>query len=92
VVVVDEFFEGPHGEGTAPEFVEFFATDEIDDVAKLPLAKNVTGPFGEYVKGSEEYRIKMLKHGNFPKRWQDNYDEYENKVGEYYLKKKWRNM
>jgi hypothetical protein len=74
------------------EFVEFFATDEIDEEKKLPLARNVTGPLGEYVKGSEEYRIRMLRKGNFPKRWADNEEEYPNRVGQYYLKRKWRNQ
>lgn len=74
------------------EFVEFFATDEIDEKMNLPFAKNVTGPLGEYVKGSEEYRIRMLRKGGFPKRWQDDEKEYLNRVGFYWLKKKWRNQ
>lgn len=58
------------------EFVEFFATDEMDAVANLPLAKNVTGPMGTFTKSSEDYRIAMLRHGDFPKKWQDTPEEY----------------
>mmetsp|Transcript_42853 Transcript_42853/g.118472 ORF Transcript_42853/g.118472 Transcript_42853/m.118472 type:complete len:264 (-) Transcript_42853:98-889(-) len=58
------------------EMVEFFATDEVDSVANLPLAKNVSGPMGEYVKGCEEYRSSMLRSGQFPKRFSDNDEDY----------------
>mmetsp|Transcript_37530 Transcript_37530/g.87182 ORF Transcript_37530/g.87182 Transcript_37530/m.87182 type:complete len:259 (+) Transcript_37530:68-844(+) len=72
------------------EMVEFFASDEVDDEMNLPLAKNISGPYGRYVKGSEEYRNRMLMHGTFPKRWEDTPDEYPKKVGEWWLQKRWR--
>jgi len=94
LVIRDEIGRSWHNHKTLQraEMVEFFATDEMDEVAKLPLAKNISGAFGRPVKGSQEYRDLMLT-GPFPKRFGDNYEDYEEarKVGEYYLQKKWRN-
>mmetsp|Transcript_120473 Transcript_120473/g.302810 ORF Transcript_120473/g.302810 Transcript_120473/m.302810 type:complete len:253 (-) Transcript_120473:52-810(-) len=67
------------------EMVEFFATDEMDEVAGLPLAKNVSGPLGTYVKTSEEYRHIMLRSGAFPKRWADNVEDFKFKTGEWWV-------
>merc|ERR1719352_1572117 len=53
------------------EFVEFFASDLIDQKTGLPIAKMVTGPDGLEVLGSYAYRARMLKSGNFPKPGQD---------------------
>ncbi|CAE8586616.1 unnamed protein product [Polarella glacialis] len=92
LVIRDDITKCYHNHKTLgrAEFIEFFATDEMDEVAGLPLAKNVTGAHGGYVKGSEEFRNVMLDHGTFPKRWKDEYSTYEKKVGEWYLAKKWR--
>lgn len=78
LVIRDEITRCAHNHRTLDilEFVEFFATDEMDDVAKLPLAKNVTGPFGQLTKSSQAYRDAMLKSGAFPKKWQDTPEEY----------------
>merc|ERR1711862_914589 len=73
------------------EIVEFLGTDCVDAVAGLPLAMNVSAPFGRYVKSCQEYRDRMLRVV-LPKGWQDAPDEYPENIGEYYLKKKWRNM
>jgi len=94
LVIRDEIGRCYHNHKTLQrmEFVEFFATQEIDAVAQLPLALNVSGPLGSYVKGSEEYRNLMLAHPNFPKRWGDNYEEYTRKTeGEWYLRAPWKN-
>jgi len=71
------------------EFVEFFATDEQDEMAGLPLARNVTGAFGRCVKTSQEYRDTMLRAGGHPKRWGDTPDEYEFKIGEWWNSRRW---
>mmetsp|Transcript_131872 Transcript_131872/g.421918 ORF Transcript_131872/g.421918 Transcript_131872/m.421918 type:complete len:320 (+) Transcript_131872:72-1031(+) len=56
------------------EFVEFFATDEMDSVTNLPLAKTLTGPQGQYVKESEEMRAMLRKIG-FVKAFEDDKEE-----------------
>mmetsp|Transcript_53021 Transcript_53021/g.134499 ORF Transcript_53021/g.134499 Transcript_53021/m.134499 type:complete len:320 (-) Transcript_53021:138-1097(-) len=56
------------------EFVEFFATDEMDSVTNLPLAKTLTGPQGQYVKESEEMRAMLRKIG-FVKAFEDEKEE-----------------
>lgn len=93
LVIRDEIWKCPHNHKTLQraEMVEFFATDEIDDVSQLPLARNITGLGGLLTKTSEEYRTIMLSHTSFPKKWQDTYDEYVKKVGQYWLSPRWRN-
>lgn len=92
LVIRDEIGKSYHNHATlqTTEFVEFFKTDEMDEVSGFPLAKNVTGPHGTYTKGSYEYREIMLRAGNFPKRWQDNFEDYDVKVGEWWTQPKWR--
>ena len=89
LVIRDEIGRSCHNHKTLQvlEMVEFFASDEMDSVAGLPLALNVSAPYGAYVKGSEEYRNVMLRNGPFPKKWQDTPEEYDWKRGEYWLKK-----
>lgn len=90
LVIRDEIGRSYHNHKTLQraEFVEFFASDEMDEMAGLPLALNVSGAFGEYVKGSEEYRTRMLRSGSFPKRWADTPDAYPIRDGEWYIKKR----
>lgn len=62
------------------EFIEFFATDQMAksniDLRERPLALNVTGAYGTYVKGSEEYINRMRRNkGEFPGRWKDDEKE-----------------
>ncbi|CAK8998929.1 unnamed protein product [Durusdinium trenchii] len=92
LVIRDEIGAAYHKHATlqVTEFVEFFKTDEMDEESGLPLAKNVTGPHGANTKGSQDYREIMLRSGNFPKRWEDTYDDYEKKVGEWWTQPKWR--
>lgn len=34
----------------------------------------------------------MLRFGAFPKKWEDNYEEYDHQKGEYWLEPKyWKN-
>jgi len=68
------------------EMVEFFASDEVYEVAGLPMALNVSAAFGEYVKGCEEYRSRMLRTGQFPKRFMDAEEDYPDKTDEWYIK------
>eukprot|EP00929_Paragymnodinium_shiwhaense_P106313 TRINITY_DN715_c0_g2_i1.p2 TRINITY_DN715_c0_g2~~TRINITY_DN715_c0_g2_i1.p2 ORF type:complete len:226 (-),score=69.54 TRINITY_DN715_c0_g2_i1:104-781(-) len=71
------------------EMVEFFASEEVDATYNLPMALNVSGPFGEHVKGCEEYRNRMLWTGQFPKRWSDNVEDFpDKKKGEWYINKR----
>ncbi|CAE7384937.1 unnamed protein product [Symbiodinium necroappetens] len=56
----------------------------------MPMAKNVTGPHGNFLKTNRDYRELMLRSGTFPKRWEDTYDEYEKKVGEWWTQPKWK--
>mmetsp|Transcript_55029 Transcript_55029/g.118905 ORF Transcript_55029/g.118905 Transcript_55029/m.118905 type:complete len:227 (-) Transcript_55029:121-801(-) len=88
LVIRDEITRSYHKHASLQggEFVEFFATDEMDEVSGFPLARNVSGPFGRYVKGCEEYRTRMLRHGSFPKRFQDEEKDYPTRRGEWYLK------
>lgn len=91
LIVRDEIGRSFHNHATLQrcEMVEFFASDEIDDVYQLPLALNVSGPFGRHLKGCEEYRNRMLWTGQFPKRWSDNIDDFPDKrAGEWYINKR----
>jgi len=89
LVIRDEIGRSCHNHKTLQllEMVEFFASDEMDSMAGLPLALNVSAPYGGYLKGSEEYRNVMLRNGPFPKKWMDTPEEYEWKRGEYWLRK-----
>jgi len=73
-------------------FVEFFATDEVDSVSHLRMAKNITGMHGTYVKPSQQYTELMLRKGGFPKRWADDPEDYKDikKTGEFYMSKRWK--
>merc|ERR1711924_244499 len=77
------------------EMVEFFATSDEHETTGLPIAKDVTGPLGAYLKTSYEYREIMLreKGAGFPKRWTDDHEElgYVRKVGEWWTKAPWWN-
>eukprot|EP00437_Effrenium_voratum_P000036 CAMPEP_0181430900 /NCGR_PEP_ID=MMETSP1110-20121109/17963_1 /TAXON_ID=174948 /ORGANISM="Symbiodinium sp., Strain CCMP421" /LENGTH=225 /DNA_ID=CAMNT_0023554233 /DNA_START=40 /DNA_END=717 /DNA_ORIENTATION=- len=92
LVIRDEIGSSYHAHKTLQpaEFVEFFATDEMDEVSNMPMAKNVTGPHGNFLKTNRDYRELMLRSGTFPKRWEDTYDEYEKKVGEWWTQPKWK--
>jgi len=89
LVIRDEIGRSNHNHKTLQllEMVEFFASDEVDGVAGMPLALNVSAPYGACVKGSEEYRNVMLRNGPFPKKWADTPEEYEWKRGEFWLRK-----
>ncbi|OLP79182.1 hypothetical protein AK812_SmicGene40561 [Symbiodinium microadriaticum] len=64
--------------------------DFLTSVSNMPMAKNVTGPHGNFLKTNRDYRELMLRSGTFPKRWEDTYDEYEKKVGEWWTQPKWK--
>merc|ERR1711974_381815 len=87
-VIRDEIGKAWHNHKTLEilNVVEFFATDEVDEVMGLPLARNVTGMFGRPVKESQHYRDDMLAFGNFPKRWADNVEDYRYITSTYYTK------